>query len=167
MTFFYNIFTSLWDDHKAGAHEVNLPTLYCIPKVQKNYIMDLIHSCLGNAFPIMMMRINSLTYIKVIESLVDVHIHALLELLKEFRLGPNFDQLGIEWFFGIVGILPPHYNSTINPNFMVPCDFGNQLIYYVRIEDVSIQELTMKGTFKLSETSKELNTLMIKNSHAI
>jgi len=136
MAFFHNIFTSLWDDHKADVHEVNLPTLYYIPKVKKNYIMHLIHNGLGNALPkMMMMRINSLTCIKVFESLVDDHIHALLELLKEFRLGPNFDQLGIERLFGIVGTLPPNDSSIIkhvccscdaNPNFKVPCDFGNQ-----------------------------------------
>jgi hypothetical protein len=41
MAFSHNIFTSLWDDHKAGVHEVNLPTLYYIPKVKKNCIIDL------------------------------------------------------------------------------------------------------------------------------
>lgn len=43
----------------------------------------------------------------------------------------------------------------------------NQLLYYVRIEDVSIQELTMKVSFKLCETSKEIKIMMSKNSHAV
>lgn len=58
-------------------------------------------------------------------------------------------------------------SCDVNPNLNLPYDFVNQLLYYVIIEVNSIQELAMIVTFKLCETSNELNIAMSQHSLAM
>ena len=95
---------------RVCVREARLPADYFSP----NYIMDWFNGSLGIAFSITMMRINGLTHIEVFEFLVDVHIHALLELLEEFAMVPYFDQLGVEWLFSVVDIrVGPYINALL------------------------------------------------------
>ena len=48
---FYDKFIALWDEHRNGAGEAYLPTIYNNPEVQllaqKRYMTDLFHDSLG------------------------------------------------------------------------------------------------------------------------
>lgn len=117
--------------------------------------------------------------------LCGIDIHALGHIM--FLLNGKLDVvafdclqhcgIGLDFnLFDIVGTLSSHDGSSVkhfclscdvNPNFNLPCDFVNQLLYYVIIEVNSIQELAMIVTFKLCETSNELNIAMSQHSLAM
>jgi hypothetical protein len=78
--------------------------------------------------------------------------------------------------FEIVGSLFPHYSPSVtyvcsscdvNPNFLVPCDFVNELLSCVKFGDILIQDFAMIVKFNLCETKKKLKIVMSHNSHVM
>jgi len=126
--FFHHKFTSLWDDHEAVVFEANLPTVYDNPKVQQNYIMDFFHGSLGIALPIMMMRINGVTYVEVFESIVYLDTHDILELSEGLPRLPSIHQLAIEWLFKVNDIV-----GTVLEKFYIIFGDGKQLYIFLEV----------------------------------
>ncbi|CAL0332107.1 unnamed protein product [Lupinus luteus] len=72
---FYNKFIALWDEHKDGAGEAYLSTIYDNPElqllVQKRYMTDLFHDSLGFGAAKMIRRIIGVAHVEDFESIID------------------------------------------------------------------------------------------------